>query len=72
MKLSTLNNISHSFDEVISKFSNVDNIRAGVGSAIDELVIQHDNATPHTSSRTREFIEQRNVQVLKQPAYSPD
>ena len=35
-------------------------------------MLQHDNATSHTSHVTRTFLQQNNVQVLDWPAKSPD
>ena len=32
----------------------------------------HDNARPHVSQRTINFLQKNNVRTLKQPPYSPD
>ena len=37
-----------------------------------ELLWQHDNARPHTSKYTTEFLQHRGVSIIKQSAYSPD
>ena len=34
--------------------------------------LQHDNARPHVSLHTCEFLRQKNCRLLKQPPYSPD
>ena len=34
--------------------------------------VEQDGATPHTSSRTQEFLSDNNVQVLQSPPNSPD
>lgn len=34
--------------------------------------LMHDNARPHTANRVREFLQDRNVDVLPHPARSPD
>ena len=36
------------------------------------MLLIHDNARPHTSNKTRDFLTSRGVQLLKQPPYSPD
>jgi histone-lysine N-methyltransferase SETMAR len=38
----------------------------------NHAIIQHDNATPHTSARTRESIERLGFSLLPHPPYSPD
>lgn len=39
---------------------------------LNQLVYQADNARPHTSAVTKEFIESRQMEVLYQSPYSPD
>ena len=39
---------------------------------LSELWWQHDNARPHCATQTREFLEKRNVTLIRQSAYSPD
>lgn len=36
------------------------------------LLVHHDNATAHTAMQTREFLAQRNIQLVGHPPYSPD
>ena len=36
------------------------------------LVLQHDNATPHTAKRTKEWLERYRGEILPHPAHSPD
>ena len=36
------------------------------------VVLLHDNATPHTSVKTVEWLQKYNWEVLEHPAYSPD
>ena len=36
------------------------------------IILIHDNARPHTSAQTSTFLQQKNVKLLHQPAYSPD
>jgi histone-lysine N-methyltransferase SETMAR len=38
----------------------------------EDWVLQHDNARPHTSRQTAQFLASKNVTCLPQPAYSPD
>jgi histone-lysine N-methyltransferase SETMAR len=38
----------------------------------NHAILQHDNATPHTSSRTREAIERLGFSLLPHPPYSPN
>lgn len=37
-----------------------------------EIELQQDNARPHVSAFTKEFLHQRNVRTIRQPPYSPD
>jgi len=39
---------------------------------LDEIVFQQDNARPHVSSTTLEWLERRGIETLDWPAYSPD
>ena len=39
---------------------------------VSQLILQHDNARPHTARYTKNFLETRKVELLPQPAYSPD
>jgi len=36
------------------------------------VVLLHDNATPHTSAKTLEWLQKYNWEILQHPAYSPD
>lgn len=36
------------------------------------LTIMHDNATPHTAVNTFNYIHERGINLIRQPAYSPD
>ena len=36
------------------------------------VVLLHDNATPHTSVKTVEWLQKYNWEILEHPAYSPD
>ena len=36
------------------------------------VILQHDNATPHTANTTRDWIQRYGWEVLPQPPYSPD
>jgi transposase len=38
----------------------------------NHAILQNDNATPHTSARTREAIERLGFPLLPHPPYSPD
>ena len=38
----------------------------------DGFIFQQDNATPHTSRSTKEFLKEQKVEVLPWPANSPD
>ena len=37
-----------------------------------DMTLQHDNATSHTARSVRDFLQDRNVNVLPWPAKSPD
>lgn len=39
---------------------------------LSEIYLQHDNARPHTSKETKNFIEYREITLIRQPPYSPD
>ncbi|GFW93304.1 histone-lysine N-methyltransferase SETMAR [Trichonephila clavipes] len=39
---------------------------------VRELMLHHDNASSHTAGLTIEFLEQKQVEVIKHPPYSPD
>ncbi|EFO98411.1 hypothetical protein CRE_29217 [Caenorhabditis remanei] len=39
---------------------------------IDHLVLLHDNARPHTATKTRNFLKAQGVEVLPHPPYSLD
>jgi transposase len=45
-------------------------VRYGKNSA--EMLLQYDNARPHTNLRTREYITKMGWTVLPHPPYSPD
>lgn len=36
------------------------------------LTLMHDNATPHSAIRTRNFCQENNIELLRQAPYSPD
>ncbi|GFN83293.1 mariner mos1 transposase [Plakobranchus ocellatus] len=36
------------------------------------VVLQHDNATPHTAKRTKEWLERCRWDIIPHPAHSPD
>ncbi|GFN76156.1 histone-lysine N-methyltransferase SETMAR [Plakobranchus ocellatus] len=36
------------------------------------VVLQHDNATPHTAKRTKEWLERYRWDIIPHPAHSPD
>jgi transposase len=36
------------------------------------LVLQQDNARPHTARVTQDFLQQHNIEILPWPALSPD
>ena len=38
----------------------------------NEILLQHDNARPHTSAATRDAIQRLDFSVLLHPLYSPD
>jgi hypothetical protein len=46
--------------------------RVRSGKNPTEMLLQHDNARPHTSLRTREHITKMGWTVLSHPPYSPD
>lgn len=39
---------------------------------MENIRLIHDNARPHVSNNTREYLNSTAVRLLKQPAYSPD
>lgn len=38
----------------------------------DNVILQHDNARPHTSQVVKEYLNELNWEVLSHPPYSPD
>jgi len=38
----------------------------------ENMRLQQDNARPHTAQRTMAYLEERNIRLVRQPAYSPD
>jgi histone-lysine N-methyltransferase SETMAR len=38
----------------------------------NHAILQYDNATPHTSARTRDAIERLGFSLLPHPPYNPD
>ncbi|KAA5664127.1 hypothetical protein F3G62_31250, partial [Pseudomonas aeruginosa] len=36
------------------------------------IILHHDNASSHIAHRTKEFLEQENIELLDHPPYSPD
>lgn len=43
-----------------------------VRGSTDRILLQHDNATPHTSHATREALTKLKFETLPHPPYSPD
>lgn len=39
---------------------------------INEILLHHDNARPHVCNTVRVFLEERNIQTVPHPPYSPD
>lgn len=39
---------------------------------LSDLVLQHDNARPHSAQKTKQFCERRSISLLWQSPYSPD
>ena len=50
------------------RFSNLKKNKIKLG----ELMLMLDNARPHSAHETQAFLVHRDIQPLKQPAYSPD
>ncbi|GFO42939.1 histone-lysine N-methyltransferase SETMAR [Plakobranchus ocellatus] len=46
--------------------------RKGPGLLHSRVVLQHDNATPHTAKRTKEWLECYKWDIIPHPAHSPD
>ena len=38
----------------------------------NDMILQHDNARPHSSQQVRSFLQEKGVTLLHQPPYSPD
>lgn len=36
------------------------------------IILHHDNASSHTARRTIEFLEEKNIELMDHPPYSPD
>ena len=36
------------------------------------IILHHDNASSHTSAKTREYLSGQNIELMGHPAYSPD
>lgn len=41
-------------------------------TCLKELLWQHDNARPHTSTATTQFFQNRKIELIHQAPYSPD
>ena len=39
---------------------------------ISDFILMHDNARPHISKKTKEYVDNNHIVLLKQPPYSPD
>ncbi|GFU43987.1 histone-lysine N-methyltransferase SETMAR [Trichonephila clavipes] len=39
---------------------------------VRELMLHHDNASPHTAELTAEFLKQKQIKIIEHTPYSPD
>ena len=39
---------------------------------LNDLIIHHDNASPHKATQTMEYLEAQRITLVGHPAYSPD
>ena len=53
--------------EVFSKFREMSE-----RSTVQDVMLHHDNAAPHTSKVVTKYLKQERVNVLPHPPYSPD
>ena len=61
----------HYVEKVLPKV--VEQLRKRYGArGISRIVLLHDNASPHTSKLTRDYLESQKIKVLAHPPYSPD
>lgn len=42
------------------------------GHATRRIILHHDNTSSHTARKTKEFLNQENVELMSHPPYSPD
>lgn len=47
-------------------------LKAGRKIRVDNWQFQHDNASPHTDSVTKTWLQTKNIKVLDWPSRSPD
>lgn len=59
-------------DEAVDSFSthNLQSQRRAI--TWENMILMHDNAKPHTSHHTTDFLTDKNVRLLHQAPYSPD
>lgn len=58
--------------EAFTNFNTYENIQARNAIPVENAILFHDNARPHVSHQTTDFLRTKNIKSLKQPAYSPD
>ncbi|GFO04758.1 histone-lysine N-methyltransferase SETMAR [Plakobranchus ocellatus] len=50
----------------------LNDMEAPIFSCRSGVVLQHDNATPHTAKRTKEWLERYRWDIIPHPFHSPD
>ena len=74
------------YAEVVANNQNIDSVRYveflknlnkkfgryNISLTFDILIFVQDNARPHTSQYIMSFLQEKGINSLKQPAYSPD
>ena len=59
-------------DEAINKFNSYELRVQRRSVSWDTCILMHDNATPHTSLFTTQFLQHKGCTLIRQPPYSPD
>lgn len=58
--------------EMFTSFSTFELRQSGEAILPENMILYHDNARPHVSRTTKDFLATKNCILLPQPAYSPD
>jgi len=59
-------------EDAVAYFSRHELVVARRSISFENMILMHDNARPHVSHRSREYLEDKNVRLQHQAPYSPD